>query len=157
MWGYRNRTVHGDTVEEMRLKQVESLRHECISLAARNGTVGAEDRHLLAARLDNRSGMYLFHWRRLMRNAMKKERVRQRGRVRAQAEELFRQVRTRHGRHESRRQGRLDEFFEVRTGLDRASRISAPLQDQWMGLRNISIPAQRDLVRDVDQPDAAEE
>lgn len=157
VWGYRNRTVHGDTVEEMRLKQVESLRHECISLAARNGTVGAEDRHLLAARLDNRSGMYLFHWRRLMRNAMKKERVRQRGRVRAQAEELFREVRTRHGRHESRRQGRLDEFFEVRTGLDRASRISAPLQDQWMGLRNISIPAQRDLVRDVDQPDAAEE
>ena len=89
VWDHRNKTVHGDTDGDVRNKKTERLCRECASLAAQDSPVGEADKHLLTVRLDDKGSMFLHHWRRLMRNTIKKEMVRRKGQVWRQAEELF--------------------------------------------------------------------
>ena len=158
VWEHRNKKVHGETDEEICRVRTERLRRECVSLASQGKSVGTEDRHLTIIRLDNKGSMFLHHWRRMMKNAVRKEALRGRQQVRTQTEDLFRQVRTRQRGGVRLRQRSMDEFVArsgVETGVSERSTLGLV---PGMGLQNVRVLAQRELAPcDGEQVSATEE
>ena len=93
-----------------------------------------------------------------MRNAIRKAVVRRKGRVRMQAEELFRQVRTRQEQGLTMRQRCMDEFVVRKDGTETG--ISEPGEIGLVArfsLQNIRVLAQRELAPCEDAQDNATE
>ena len=147
MWEHRNGEVHGHTKAQERTKRLEALRSECLNMCSNRPVVAAEDRHLLSTNLSMKNGMYLHHWKRAVKTAIAKEKIRRKNQARMNIEEYFARTRLRmSARGNTGRQRSMTEFLvgnaRAPTTLDRHNDYSGGGR-----LRGIQILAQCEIAK----------
>ena len=144
VWEHRNGVVHGHTVAQQQFKKLEALRQECVIIISNEPVVAPDDQHLLGVDLSEKNGLYLHHWKRAVKAAVRREKMRSEKQTRSDIAEYFQRIRRR-----IRAQGNTGRQRSIRDFLVADAQEPSTHDRQYENtsdsLRRIRILAQREI------------